>query len=155
MVPILKSHSCQQSPNMEAKSQLFNVKEPLNCGLYPLKWHLDYLILKVLKMCQELGLAFCSPQLSTQVSSLASKKRCHIGIFMSYLGSGKSKLACSEQLRLHGLVSSDLGLRTWDPVRTNPHKTIEHTHAKILESALKAQVSWGDTYIWWSHKSSM
>ena len=28
----------------------------------------------------------------------------------------KSQLLCSQQLRLHGLTSSDLGLRTWDSV---------------------------------------
>ena len=28
--------------------------------------------------------------------------------------SGKSQLPCSQRLRLHGLTSSDLGLRTWD-----------------------------------------
>ena len=41
----------------------------------------------------------------------------------SYLGvrtwepawSGRSQLPCSQWLRLHGLTSSDLGLRTWDP----------------------------------------
>ena len=40
---------------------------------------------------------------------------------MSYLGlrtwdpvlSGKSQLPCSQELRLHGLTSSDLGLRTY------------------------------------------
>ena len=26
-----------------------------------------------------------------------------------------------------------------------PHNTIEHTHAKILVSALERRVSWGDT----------
>ena len=30
--------------------------------------------------------------------------------------SGKSQLPCSRWLRLHGLTSSDLGLRTWDLV---------------------------------------
>ena len=34
--------------------------------------------------------------------------------------SGQSQLPCSQQLRLHGLTSSDLGLETWDHVWTGP-----------------------------------
>ena len=78
-------------------------------------------------LCWELGLAFCSTQLSTHVPSLTSQSVAVWGS-MSYLGlktwdpmwSGKSQFPCSQQLRLHGLTSRDLGLRTWDHVWTCP-----------------------------------
>ena len=31
-------------------------------------------------------------------------------------------------------------------MRHAPHNIVEHTHTKILVSALECQVSWGDTY---------
>ena len=34
--------------------------------------------------------------------------------------SGKSQLPCSQRLRLHGLTSSVLGPRSWDPMWTGP-----------------------------------
>jgi hypothetical protein len=38
--------------------------------------------------------------------------------------SGKSQLPCSQRLRLHRLTSSDLGLRTWDPMWSGPKKQV-------------------------------
>jgi hypothetical protein len=68
----------------------------------------------------ELGLAFCSTQLATQVPSPTSKKCCQVGIQVilgtwDLVWNAKSQLPCSQRLRLHGLTSSNLGLRTREP----------------------------------------
>ena len=47
---------------------------------------------------------------------LPSRHPCHT---WNSMWSGKSQLACSQSLRLHGLTSSALRLRTWDVVWTN------------------------------------
>ena len=69
------------SPNMEAKSQLLSLKEP--------HW-MRILVLLCTHICRqdlcwELGLAYCSTQFSTQVSSLTSNKQCHVGIHVILL----------------------------------------------------------------------
>ena len=71
------------SPNMEAKSQLLSLKKTFKYGQLSLKSDLDSFMHKYSwDLCWELGLAFCSTQLSTQVPSLISKKCCHMGIYV-------------------------------------------------------------------------
>jgi hypothetical protein len=69
------------SPDMKAKSQLLSLKISLKYGWFTIKSNLDYCMQKYSRdLCWELGLAFCSTQLSTQVPTLASQKCCHVGI---------------------------------------------------------------------------
>ena len=68
------------SPNMEAKSQLLNLNQH---GLYLLKLNLEYFMQNknLHDLClHDLGLAFRSTQLSTQVPSLTSKNCCDVDI---------------------------------------------------------------------------
>ena len=50
---------------------------------------------------------------------------CHIGGFRTWdpVWSGKSQLPSSQLLRLHGLTSSDLELRTWGPWWIGPNSS--------------------------------
>ena len=69
------------NPNVEAKSQRVCLKEPLRYGLLSWKLDLDYFMQKYpWEVGWELGLAFRSTQLATQVPSLASKKCGHLDI---------------------------------------------------------------------------
>ena len=45
--------------------------------------------------------------------------------------SGEPQLPCSQQLRLHGLTSCILRLKTWDPMWTNPCHARDHCILKI------------------------
>ena len=74
----------------------------------------DYFMQIYYNICvKKLGLAFCSTQLSIQVSkSIASSKHpCHtwdFGLETPY----EVVSPCSQRLRLHRLISNDLGLKT-------------------------------------------
>ena len=107
-----------------SKPQFLCLRSQLRYGKVSIKLDPDYFIIMQKHMqdlCWELGLAFASSQLSTQVSILTSKNCCcHVDIHVTLetwnsLWSGKSQLPCSQWPRLHGLTSSDLGLGTREP----------------------------------------
>ena len=107
------------SSNMEAKSQLLNLKAFIKIWLVILKSNLNYLMQNYSwDLSWVMDLAPYLTQLSTQVLSLTSKK-----ILPSYLKlktwnpvwSGKSQRPCSQRLRLHQInlqMTWDLGLET-------------------------------------------
>ena len=90
------------SPNIETKSQLLNLRKPLKYGLFSLKLDSDYFVQKnSWDLCQELGMASCSIQLSTQVQT--SPHTWNFGTRVKW----QVQLQCSQWLRLHILTTRD------------------------------------------------
>ena len=79
-VSSLKSQWCQQVPTWRLSPNFLSLNKSLKYGLYPVKSNLDFRAKKSQDLCWELGQAFCSTRLSTQVLTPTLKKCCHVGI---------------------------------------------------------------------------
>jgi hypothetical protein len=122
------------SPYMEVNSQLLGLEKPSKYGLYSLKSDLDYFMHKYLRDMLRFGSSFMlGPTLNTSPMPHLQKvfhvsTRVILGTW-DYVWSGRSQLPYSQWLRLHGLTSNDLGLRTWDPCE--PALRLAQKHVNI------------------------
>ena len=114
-------NSWLSSPNMKAKSQLLSLHKPNNVRfIFNEDGSRLVCAQQIVGFVSRVGFSFLFDKLSTQVTRFTFKKCCHVGIHVilgTYDPCGKSQLSMlSMAERLHGLSSSDLGLKTKDPM---------------------------------------
>ena len=112
---------------------------------YHQSWILIISCRKIARHVWRVGSRFLLDPTLNRSPTLVSRKCCLV-TSLSYfrpLWSGKSQRPCSQWMRLHGLTSSDLERRTWDPCE--PALSLE---AHQLQNG--ASIFYGTTFGWFT-----
>ena len=118
---IIKSHE------HGGKHPPFEPQETIKIWFLSLELYLYQFIENIIGACVECLVSLTS----LNTSPKPNLKRCCHTQNLRPMWSGKSQLPCSQPLELHRLTSSELRLRTRDPVWTNPYYTIYYRYCGL------------------------